>query len=1183
MNKTAIKGFSIRARRKLIEDITQKAFFLGVYSTGKHDEIEEFEGGFKVKNTTNQMLYSKELKSHRDKLISEISKKGFEQVIEEVAYTWFNRIIAIRFMEINEYLPIKVRILSSKTEGKKEPDVLTNTYDYVEDLKLDKEKIFELKEAHKDEALFKYIFVKKCNALGKLMPQVFEKIGDFAELLLPDQLLSSGSVIRDLVESIEEEDFKEEVEIIGWMYQYYISEKKEEITDGLKKKKKVNKEDIPAATQLFTPKWIVKYMVQNSLGELWIKKTGEMDLKNSMDYYISPSEVQNLSKNIEASNLSPEDITFLDPSMGSGHILVYAFDLLYEIYLHRGYAEENISKLILEKNLYGLDIDERAAQLASFALLMKGRSKSRKFFMKSTKLNISAFKDTNKLDDNAKMFIRNKVSVNNCDEFLEAIEYLYTRLGNSLEYGSILEIKDIDFDILEDALIQILNLEDIELVDYISFNFLRRTLPDLIKLAKILSNKYDVVVTNPPYIGLRKLNLTLKNYVESEYKDFKYDLFSVFIKRNFEFCKKDGYLGLMTPNVWQFISSYEKLRNFILTNTRITSLIQLEEDGFKDASVSISTFILKKSLKDKKAIFIKMDDSKFDGAQEDKIKNILDGSLPGRYEVSKEIFYGIPYNKIAFWATNDTLRTFKEGVPLEDIAKPRQGMATSDNSRFLRSWFEIDFEKISFESDGVSSNNHWVPYNKGGGYRKWFGNNETVIIWSNQGREVKDYARELYGSYTRSIKNEEFYFKSGITYSFIGKEIGPRYTEAGFVFDVAGSFIFINNERKMNYVMGLLASNLAKYYMNMLNPTINIQVGDLKKIPVIITKDSEKVDLINKMANENVELSRNNWDMYEVSWDFTKHPFMLFADESMLFSKVYDNWFNRNKHNFDCLKRNEEKLNEIYINIYGLDNELTTEVDTRDITITIADLKADMKSFISYSLGCIFGRYSLDHEGLIFAGGQFDSTKYSKFKPTADNILLISEEDYFENDIVHRFIEFIKATFSEKTLEENLKYIASVLNPKASVTARQVIRAYFVKNFYKDHLKTYKKRPIYWMIDSGKQNGIKALFYLHRYDKSTIARFRTDYLHEIQSAYENDIELTSDSMDAKDKKKVDVLKKKIIEVTEFDKIVAHIANQQIEIDLDDGVEHNYELFQGVEVPLGDGQKPVKANLLAKRK
>ncbi|MGV8148995.1 MAG: BREX-1 system adenine-specific DNA-methyltransferase PglX [Alkaliphilus sp.] len=1183
MNKAAIKGFSVRARRKLIEDITQKSYALGIYNTGEHDEIEEFEGGFRVRNMANQMLYSKELKLHRDKLISEVSNKGFEQVIEEVAYTWFNRIIAIRFMEVNEYLPVKVRLLSSEIEGKREPDVLTNIYDYVEELKLDKEKVFKLKESHKYEELFKHIFVKECNNLGKIMPQVFGKIGDYTELLLPDQLLSSGSIIRDLVESIEEEDFKEEVEIIGWMYQYYISEKKDEVTDGLKKKKKVSKENIPAATQLFTPKWIVKYMVQNSLGKLWIEEIGKTKLKDNMDYYIFSDEAENFDVNTKFRSSSPENITFLDPSMGSGHVLVYAFDVFFEMYSQRGYAKKDIPKLILEKNLYGLDIDERAAQLASFALLMKGRSKSRRFFKEDIKLNLSAFKDTIKLDNHVKTFVKNEINTKNSGEFLKSIEYLYSKFENSLEYGSLLEVENIDFDIIDDVLDRIFKLNNIDIIDCDSLNFLKTTLPDLVKLARILGGKYNVVVTNPPYIGLRKLNATLKNYVENEYKDFKYDLFSVFIKRNYEFCKEDGYLGFMTPNVWQFISSYEKLREFILTNTTIASLIQLEEDGFKDASVSISTYVLKKSVIDKSAIFIKMDDCKFNGSQEDKIRNIFNGNLPGRYKVSKEIFYGIPYNKIAFWATNDTLRTFKEGIPLEDIAKPRQGMATSDNSRFLRSWFEINFGKISFKSDGASSNDYWVPYNKGGGYRKWFGNNEAVIFWSNQGKAVKDYAKELYGSYTRTIKNEEFYFKAGITYSFIGKDIGPRHTEAGFVFDVAGSSIFINDERKMNYVMGLLASNLARYYMNMLNPTINIQVGDLKKIPVIITDDSEKIDLINRIVNENIELSRDNWNMYEISWEFIKHAFILFSDESTLIRKTYANWLNRNEHDFDCLKRNEEKLNEIYIELYCLENEVTTKATEKDITITTADLEIDIKSFISYSVGCMFGRYSLDEDGLIFAGGQFDPTKYFKFKPTEDNILLISEDDYFENDIVHRFIGFVKAAFSEETLEENLKYIAEVLNPKAKGTARQTIRTYFVKDFYKDHLKTYKKRPIYWMTDSGKQNGIKALFYLHRYDKSTIARFRTDYLHEIQSAYENDIEITSNSTEAKDKKKVDLLKKKLVEVTDFDKIAAHIANKQMEIDLDDGVEHNYELFQGVEIPQGDGQKPIKANLLAKRK
>ncbi|MBN4069742.1 BREX-1 system adenine-specific DNA-methyltransferase PglX, partial [bacterium AH-315-G05] len=1180
-NKSAIKGFSIRARRKLIEDITQRAYSLGVLDTDKYEEIEEFEGGFKIKNSASQTMFQEELKAHREKLILEVSRKGFKQVIEEVAYTWFNRIIAIRFMEINEYLPTKVRILSSKTIEKTEPDILTNIYDYIEDLKLDKDIVFNLKESHKYDELFKYLLLKKCNILGELMPLVFEKISDFTELLLPDQLLIAGSVIRDLVESIEEEDFKEEVEIIGWMYQYYVSDKKDEISKGLKKKLKVSKENIPAATQLFTPKWIVKYMVQNSLGKLWVEEIGKTKLKHNMDYYISSNKIESFDETNKMSIASPESITFLDPSMGSGHVLVYAFDVFYEIYIQRGYSQRDIPKLILEKNLYGLDLDMRASQLASFALLMKGRSKNRNFFNESVQLNLATFKDVDRLDDNIKIFIDSKINTKNNNAILQAVEELYIKFENSLEYGSTIEVGNIDAELLEDALNQILSLEDID--EYSDLNSLKSTLPELIKLAKILSKKYDVVVTNPPYIGLRKLNATLKTHIEKEYKDFKYDLFSVFIKRNFEFCKEGGYLGFMTPSVWQFISSYEKLREFILENTTISSLIQLEEDGFKDASVLISTFVLKKSITKKKAIYIKMDDCKFDGLQEDKILNIINGNLPGKYEVSNEIFYGIPYNKLAFWATDDTLRTFKEGIALEEIAKPRQGMATSDNDRFLRSWFEINIGTINFSSDGSSSGDQWVPYNKGGGYRKWFGNNETVITWENKGSLVKNHARELYGSYTRTIKNEAFYFKSGITYSFIGKDIGPRYTEAGFVFDVAGSSIFINDDSEMNYIMGLLASNLARYYMDMLNPTINIQVGDLKKIPVIMTKDVEKIDVINKIVNENIKLARDNWNMYEISWDFKEHPFMLFDNKTKLVSESYENWFSHNQCNFDMLKSNEEKLNELYIEIYGLGNELKAEVDKKDITILLADYKKDIKSFISYAIGCMFGRYSLDQAGLIFAGGKFDIDKYAKYKPAKDNILLISEEDYFDNDVVCRFVEFIKTAFSQERLEENLKFIADGLNPKAKGTARQTIRTYFVKDFYLDHLKMYKKHPIYWMIDSGDSNGIKALFYIHRYDKSTIAKFRMDYLHEIQRAYENDIELTVNSTGAKDLKRVDILKKKLLEVIDFDKIVAHIAYQQIEIDLDNGVKRNYELFQSVELPTGDGRKPVITNLLAKRK
>ncbi|MGB4639318.1 MAG: BREX-1 system adenine-specific DNA-methyltransferase PglX, partial [Caldicoprobacterales bacterium] len=809
------------------------------------------------------------------------------------------------------------------------------------------------------------------------------------------------------------------------------------------------------------------------------------------------------------------------PAMGSGHILVYAFDVLYEIYLSAGYSEREIPTLILEKNLYGLDIDDRAGQLATFALLMKARSKNRRIFRRKVELNVCSIQESNGIPKEAiDYLVSPKDTALEKTIHREDVEYLIEVFTDAKEYGSILDVKKIDFDAIERRIEEIRNDETVDLFDLQYKEIILEKLPLLIKQGKIMSEKYDVVCANPPYSGFRKLNDKLKSFIEFNYRDYKYDLFSVFMVRNINFAKQSGYLGLMTPDVWQFIVSYENLRNLLIDEYYLLNLIQLEEGGFKDASVSISTYIIKKKFENKSSIFIRLQESEEKDSQSEKVEYAIRNKTSNKYEINIKKFKELPNSKIAYWVSQNMIDTFKRGIKLGNIGKPRQGMATSDNNRFLRCWFEVNFKLINFKA--CVDNKllvQWVPYNKGGGFRKWYGNNEYVINWENDGYEVKQYAKQLYGNISRTIKNEEFYFRKGITYSFIGKDIGPRFTEAGFIFDVAGSTIFIDKEDSFAYILGILASKLSKYYMDILNPTINIQVGDLKEIPIINIVDKKMKHRIESFVNKCIEIAKNDWNSFETSWDFKRHPLINgelriengeLRKEDNTIESAFNAWNDFTESQFNQLKANEEELNRIFIEIYGLQDELTPEVADEDITISKADRERDIKSFISYAVGCMFGRYSLDEEGLIYAGGDFDDKfrlrdrqweiktkegwKKSRVNIVEHNVIPIADGDYFEDGILERFVDFVKVSFGEDTLEENLDYIAETLGRKANETSRQAIRRYFLKDFYKDHVKTYKKRPIYWLFDSGRQDGFKALIYMHRYDPSTVARVRTDYL-----------------------------------------------------------------------------------------
>ncbi|WP_370005952.1 BREX-1 system adenine-specific DNA-methyltransferase PglX [Methanothermobacter sp. KEPCO 2] len=1174
INKKAIKTFAVEARKKLIDEIKYRASLLGITEEGISDPVEKIDG-MEVYDVggTPYKIYDEAIEQ-RKSLVKRINEKGFDNVIEEVAYTWFNRIIAIRFMEVNDYLPGHVRVLSSEKEGKIEPDIVTMAPDVDLDFSDEEiETVYRLKDENRLDELFRMLFIKQCNKLNEILPELFEETADYTEILLSISYTSEDGVVRRLVDLIPEDDFRDQVEIIGWMYQYYISEVKDQVINIYKGT--VKKDDIPAATQLFTPEWIVKYMVDNSLGRYWMERNPNSKLKEKLEYYLDYGQEKEIINALgdEIGSISPEEIKFLDPCMGSGHILVYAFDVFVEIYRERGYPEREIPKFILKNNLFGMDIDDRAYQLAYFALMMKARSYSRTIFKKNIKPNICAFRESQDLRDELIDFIGSGDS-----EIIKELKRLRSVFLNAKELGSLIKMPDMDYINLELKVKNSLKNPKNSLKSVIFNNEAMEKLIPLLEQAKLLSGKYDVVVTNPPY--LNKMDRSLRNYARSNYEEYSKDLFSMFIYRNTQFCKKHGYCALMTPFVWMFIKAYQKLRKFIVSEKSISSLIQLEYSAFSEATVPICTFVLFNSDTDYNGIYIKL--SEFTGGMEVQRKKVLEAiknpEVEYLYLSKKNKFLRIPGNPIAYWVSENVINTFSHGKELSSFAEVKQGLATADNKRFLRLWHEVDFNRCGFgfedSEDAKKSGKKWFPYNKGGNFRKWYGNHEYLINWENDGDELRNFKKSV-------LRNQQYYFKKSLSWSKISSgKIAFRFFPRGFIFDVAGCSIF--TEEDNCYLLGLLNSKVCEYILSFISPTLNYEVGHIASIPVIFSGDYSEE--IKRLVEENIKLSKLDWDVSDTSWNFTVHPLLTFKESSI--EKSFKKWDELTQKRFSKLKSNEEKLNEIFIKIYGLEDELTPEAPDSEVTIRKADLSRDIRSFISYAVGCIFGRYSLDEEGLVFAGGEWDPSRYSKFIPDEDNIIPILDTEYFEDDIVGRFIEFVRVTFGEEKLEENLDFIAKALG-KRGKTSREIIRNYFMSDFYKDHVKTYKKRPIYWQFDSGKKNAFKALIYMHRYEPDLVARVRTEYLHRTQKAIENRIKQNERIIEnSKTKSEISRLtkeNKKLIEQLEeikvYDEALAHIANRKIEIDLDDGVQVNYAKFQGVEIKRNG--KTVKVDLLKK--
>lgn len=1129
MNKTAIKNFAIWARNKLIADVSYDARLIGITEDGIAKPLPQSFGGtqFFDIGTAEPYSISGEAVRQRDKLIEVIQQKekdtdyktAYQYVIEEVAYTWFNRLIAIRFMEVNDYLPSHIRVLSSES-GKLEPDLVTTPFDAELPFTAEEEaQIFQLKQDNKLDEAFRILFLKQCNALNEILPALFEKTKNYTELLLSLSVIDQDGVVYHLIHDIPEDDFNIErggqVEIIGWLYQYYNTEPK---AAAFAKNGKITKEEIPAVTQLFTPDWIVRYMVENSLGRLWVEGHPDCDLKENWKYYLEEAqqepEVQAKLSEIrkEYAALNPEDIKLIDPCMGSGHILVYAFDVLMQIYESAGYSQRDAAKSILEHNIYGLDIDDRAYQLAYFAVMMKARQYNRRILNGENTCHVYAIQESNSINRaHLKYFGAGMDDIEKNAAKMQ-LEGLLDTLTDAKEYGSILNVESYNWDLLR----RFVAAEDTDgqiSMDSVGVEDTAEQLNRLIDIGETMARKYWVTCTNPPYAGTGDLNSKLNSYIKKHYADSKSDMYAVFIERCALFTNAVGFQAMITQHSWMFQSTFKKLREKILTKS-IINMVHLGARAFDEIAgevVQTTSFVLRgKLVANYIAKFSRL--LKYAGEAE-KEKHFLLGE--DEYSTIPSKFLTLPDMQIAYWVSSKVIDLLSSEDCIANYGSALSGLSTSDNERFLRIWEEVSYNNISFNYDSCESTldgkYKWVPHNKGGSFRRWYGNRDYVVNWRNDGEEIKiavvnNPTDPDTTSWSRRIFNWNKFFKQGISWSDVATgKLACRFIPAGAIFNATGPTFFANDRNNEKYLLALFNSNVFQEFLNLVCPGLHYNTGPISKLPVIFAKQEK----ITAHAESNIEISRKDWDSFEASWDFKKHP--LLRNVSTI-SEAFAQWQVECDDRFNRLKANEEELNRIFIDIYGLQDELTPEVEDKDVTVRKADLQRDIKSLLSYAVGCMFGRYSTYKDGLLFAGEPYSLQAFvdkmndrpgtisdeelerayrnegvvvdEMFFPDADNVIPITDEEYLDDDIVSRLCAWLKAVYGADTLEENLDYIAKALGNKGS-TSREIIRNYFLNDFFKDHCQTYSvtgsgKRPIYWLFDSGKQNGFKALVYLHR-------------------------------------------------------------------------------------------------------
>lgn len=1163
MNKAKLKSYAPAARRDFIQAVSDRA---NVYGLSEKGAVPVEESGDVA--IIGGRPFPRRVAAQRRNLEARVKREGFGQVMEAVAYTWFNRFLALRYMELHSYLDHGFRVLSNSGSGTI-PEILEHATEL--DLPgLNKQQVIELKlDGSKDAELYRLLLVAQCNALHAAMPFLFEKIDDETELLLPDNLLHSDSLIRKLVNEIEEEDWQE-VEIIGWLYQFYISEKKDQVIG-----KVVKSEDIPAATQLFTPNWIVKYMVQNSLGRQWLATYPASPLKPKMEYYIEPAEQTDEVKAqlaaITPDSLDPEKLTLLDPACGSGHILVEAYDVFKEIYLERGYSNRDFPRLILEKNLYGLDIDDRAAQMAGFALLMKARKDDRRILRSNdpVKLHVMAIQESGDISISSLPRPQGEGGVS-----LEDIAALIDLFKHGKTFGSLIQVpKALGAKLpqLEKAMKQVLDSGDLYAVD-----MAKRLLP-LVEQAQVLAGMYDCVVANPPYMGIKFYNADLKLFVSKLYASSKQDLYGAFINRNRIFTSTTGFVSMLTIPNWMFLSNFEEFRRQVLDGVSIDTFAYIGRGAFGSDFGTCTFSFLNTKIEGWKGNYRKLFDKQGEVSSVDELsEKFLSATL---YIAKHEDFYEIPGAPLAFWASKDLRQVFSKSKPLSSHAVVKQGLSTTDNDQFLRYWHELANFSINFDSDNLMSaklsGKRWFPFNKGGEFRKWYGNQYYVVDWQNDGERIKDSIRSKYpylkGNTEFVAKNTIYYFKESVSWSRISiGALSLRYYPSGYIFSDAGSCIFSDDKDILLFSMGFLNSKVIESISKLISPTVTFEAGQISSYPLNML-DSDLVSSICMSVRECIDISKTNWDYYETSYYFEGLPFIKQNNNLKTILDSWNNWNSISINSINRLKQLEERNNNFFIESYGLHGELTPEVPEDQITLARADREADMKRLISYTVGCMMGRYSLDQPGLVYANSGnigFDPTRYQTFPADDDGIVPVMDMDWFPDDAASRFEEFLKVAWSPETLEENLKFVADSLTPKTNETPRETIRRYISTQFFKDHLQTYKKRPIYWLFSSGKQRAFECLVYLHRYNEATLSRMRNEYVTPLQGKFTaqadylaNEVGSASSTAERNRlQKQLDTLKKKQTELAAFDDLLRHYADQRISLDLDDGVKVNYGRF-----------------------
>ena len=1158
MDKNAIKKYAIWARRELIERVSQRAMIYGINAQ---------EAGDPNVDSVNGHLLSAVEKRQRQALIHKINEKGYEQVMEEVAYTWFNRFAALRFMEVNGYLPSHIRVFTNDA-GEFKPQILAEAI-HLELVGLDMSKVYMLESANKSEELFKYLLIVQCNSLNSILPGMFQRIEDYTELLLPDYLLREGSVIEQMVTTIPEEDWTDQVQIIGWLYQYYNTEPKDEVFANLKKNIKITKENIPAATQLFTPDWIVHYMVENSLGRIWLEGHPNNALKAEWKYYLDEAEQepevheQLVAIQKEYATLKPEDIRVIDPCMGSGHILCVLFDVLIRIYEDYGYIAREAAVKIVGNNLWGLDIDERAAQLSYFAVMMKARQYDRRFFSRNVQPHVYVVDESNGITPGMMRTMGQNLSEEDCGKALKQALLLVEELHDAKEYGSIIHVTPCDWDLLRRFAAPREETEQLHISIHGEIELSER-LQKLIDVGETLSQKYEVVVTNPPYMGGSGMSAKLSDYVKDKYPKSKSDMSTVFMEKALSLNASHGLVAMINIPVWMFITSYEQLRKTIIRQNSIVNMVHPGRGIFGSDFGTTAFVIAKKHRMGYLAQYRRLFNTQVE-VETVEAREKAFFSNKGVYFSSQEKYESIPGCPIAYWVSGSFIEAFEKGKLLGDCIPVKKGMDTGDNNKYLRLWFEVSYLSIDF----YSASKKWVPYDKGGDFRKWYGNNSYIVNWENDGFALKHSKANL--------RSQHLYFKESITWNALSAgNTCFRYSRYRGTFDSAGSSMFPETS-DIPYYLGLMNSKISQHYLNVINPTINYGAGSMAMVPVLPSYNH--LNRINELAKDCIELSIADWNSFETSWDYQEHPFVTVVQEAaqrgktITIEEAFEEWERIAATRFQQVKTNEEELNRIFIGIYNLKDELAPDVSEKDVTIRRANLKRDIRGFISYAVGCMFGRYTLGKKGLMYAGGTWKASEFPEYPPDQDAIIPISDDEYFDDDIVGRFVLFVEKTFGVENLEENLRYIAESLDYTG--TPREIIRSYFLNDFYLDHCSTYSvagsgKRPIYWLFDSGKANGFKCLVYMHRYQPDTIAKIRTDYVHEQQSRYrtaisdlEQRINHAAGTERVKLSKQLTKLQAQEEEVRVYEEKIHHLADQMIEIDLDDGVKHNYALFKDV--------------------